>query len=234
MRPALPLLCLAVAVAAASPVLARADDPPPAPQAAPAAALPPVQDVVNQVQAVYNASQTFQSDFEQSFFVKAYAVTKQSKGHVVFQKPGKMDWTYTTPAGNRVVSDGVTVKVYEAQNQQLYEQPANNSQYPAAFSFLTGQGQLAASFNFELREGAGPLGFPGGWVLIGVPTTTTAAYTKVLFYVDKQTSQIRRVLILDGQSNRNRFDFLTPQVNLPVNPNQFVFVAPPGTTVIHP
>ena len=71
-------------------------------------------------------------------------------------------------------------------------------------------------------------------MLVGEPKTPTAAYTKVLFYVDKQTFQIRRVLIVDGQSNRNRFDFVNPQVNMTVDPNQFVFVAPPNTTVVRP
>jgi outer membrane lipoprotein carrier protein len=146
-----------------------------------------------------------------------------------------MNWDYSSPQGNRVVSDGVTLHVYEQANNQVYEQPVAQSQYPGALSFLTGQGQLSSFFNFTIVNGAGPLGFPGGWVLIGTPITPTAAYQKVLFYVDKETSQIRSVLILDGQSNRNRFDFVgVPQVNMPVNPNAFVFVPPPGVTVIRP
>jgi outer membrane lipoprotein carrier protein len=202
--------------------------------AAPIATLPPVQQVVDQVQAVYDKTSTFKSEFNQTFLVKAYNMTKESHGHVVFQKPGKMDWSYDSPAGNRVVSDGTTLRVYESANKQLYEQAVNTSQYPAALSFLTGQGRLSTSFNFDLRAGEGPLGFPGGYVLIGTPITPTPAYQKVLFYVDKQTMQIRRVLILDGQSNRNRFDFIDPHVNEPVDPNQFVFVPPPDTTVVRP
>ena len=37
------------------------------------------------------------------------------KGQVIFQKPGKMSWRYTNN-GNRVVSDGKIIKVYEAEN----------------------------------------------------------------------------------------------------------------------
>jgi len=209
--------------------VARADDP-----AAPAAPLPPVDSVVTQVQEFYNKTGSFQSDFQQTFLVKAYNATKRSHGRVVFVKPGKMDWTYAEPAGNRVVSDGTTLRVYEAANKQLYEQAVSGSQYPAALSFLTGQGQLSSSFDFELRPGEGPLGFPGGYVLVGTPKTPTAAYSKVLFYVDKQSMQIRSVLILDGQGNRNRFDFLNPSVNAHVDPNQFVFIPPPDTTVVRP
>jgi outer membrane lipoprotein carrier protein len=223
---------LALAVACLAPWASVAH----AQTAAPAAAdpLPTAQTVVDAVQAFYNKSSSFKSEFNQTFLVKAYNMTKRSHGRVVFAKPGKMDWSYDDPAGNRVVSDGTTVRVYEAANQQVYETPFNASQYPAALSFLTGQGQLSASFDFELRDGAGAMGFPGGYVLIGVPKTPTSAYQKVLFYVDKDSLQIRRVLILDGQSNQNRFDFVEPHVNEPVDPNQFVFVAPPNTTVIRP
>jgi outer membrane lipoprotein carrier protein len=234
MRITSPLFALVVVAcsAAALPAshVARAADPP-APAPAP---LPPVADVVNQVQAFYNQTTTFKSDFQQTFVVKAYNQTKQSRGHVVFSKPGKMDWSYEDPIGNRVVSDGTTLRVFEAANKQLYEQPVNASQYPAALSFLTGQGQLSSSFDFELADGAGQFNFPGGYILIGKPKTPNAAFQKVLFYVDKQTSQIRAVLILDGQGNRNRFEFLAPRVNEQVDPNQFVFIAPPGTTVVKP
>jgi len=216
-------------VAGVVPSAALADDPP----AAPAVALPAAQTVVDQVQAVYDKTTTFKSDFEQTFLVKAYNVTKKSHGSVVFKKPGKMDWEYVEPAGNRVVSDGTTLRVYEASNAQLYEQAVDASQYPA-LSFLTGQGRLSTSFDFEIRDGEGQMQFPGGYVLVGTPKVPTAAYQKVLFYVDKQTFQVRRVLILDGQSNRNRFDFVNPRVNEPVDSNQFVFVPPPNTTVVHP
>jgi outer membrane lipoprotein carrier protein len=225
-----PLVTFAAVVsgaAVAPPHAAYAED------AAPAASLPSAQSVVDQVQAVYDKTTSFKSEFEQTFLVKAYNVTKKSHGTVVFKKPGKMDWTYVEPAGNRVVSDGTTLRVYEASNSQLYEQQVDASQYPA-LSFLTGQGQLSTSFDFEIRDGDGPMQFPGGYVLIGTPKKATPAYVKVLFYVDKQTSQVRRVLILDGQSNRNRFDFVNPRVNEPVDSNQFVFVPPPGTTVVHP
>lgn len=216
-------------VASVSPSLARADD-----SATPAAPLPSVQTVVGQLQTFYDGITTFRSEFLQTFVVKAYNTTKNSRGRVVFAKPGKMDWTYDDPVGNRVVSDGTTLRVFEAANKQLYEQAVATSQYPAALSFLTGQGQLNASFDFQLVDGAGQFQFPGGYVLIGTPKTPTPAYQKVLFYVDKQKMQIRAVLILDGQGNRNRFEFTGPQVNLPVDPNQFVFVAPPDTTVIRP
>ncbi|MBC7018148.1 outer membrane lipoprotein carrier protein LolA, partial [Salmonella enterica subsp. enterica serovar Enteritidis] len=112
-------------------------------------------------------------------------------------------WEYSEPKDNRVVSDGAVLKVYEAANKQMFEQNVDKSQYPAALSFLVGGGKLADTFNFELYEGAA-MNFAGGQVLVGTPKQPSPAYQKVLFYIDGPTSQVRRVLIVDGQGNRNR------------------------------
>jgi outer membrane lipoprotein carrier protein len=200
-------------------------------QAAPAA--PNVGQAVTNVQTFYNQSTTFESDFQQQYTIKAYNQTKASHGHVTFSKPGKMNWVYEDPVGNRVVSDGQVIKVFEAGNKQMYEQPVDKSQYPAALSFLTGQGNLNDSFEFKLVPGE-QMSFPGGYVLVGEPKQATPAYSKVLFYVDSATSQVRRVMIIDGQGNRNRFDFVNPKINAAVTPGAFQFTPPPGTTVIHP
>src|SRR4051812_6799534 len=93
-----PLLLACVApLAVARDVQAQQAQPLPAPDAL---------KVAQEVQAFYNQTTTFQSDFSQEFFVKSHNVKKQSKGHVIFAKPGKMDWQYTEPKDNRVVSDG--------------------------------------------------------------------------------------------------------------------------------
>src|SRR5580658_9377718 len=221
---------LAALVVGSAPVSAGATDTSPPPP--PASCGAPVADqAVANVQAFYDRSTTFKSDFQQKFWVKAYNQEKSSHGRVTFAKPGKMDWVYDDPKDNRVVSDGNVIKVYEAANKQMYEQPVDKSQYPAALSFLTGTGRLVDAFDFTIVPGD-QMKFPGGYVLVGAPKQASVAYSKVLFYVDSATSQVRRVMIIDGQGNRNRFDFVTPRVNDPVTPAQFLFTPPPGTSIV--
>lgn len=194
---------------------------------------PNARSTVARVQDFYDRSITFKSDFEQRFWVKAYNQEKTSRGHVTFAKPGKMEWVYDDPKDNRVVSDGVLIKVYEASNKQMYEVPIDTSQYPAALSFLTGTGKLADAFDFEVLSGD-VMKFPGGYVLVGTPKQASSSFAKVLFYVDASTSQVRRVMVIDGQGNRNRFDFINPHVNEPVSAAQFKLVPPAGTSIIRP
>ncbi len=213
-------------VPSAKPVAPQAPAMKPAPQAQ-------ADDLVNKVQGFYDKTTSFKADFTQEFVVKAYNKTKTSRGAVTFSKPGKMDWIYHEPKDNRVVSDGSLLRVYEADNKQMFEQNVDKSQYPAALSFLTGQGKLGEHFTFELFTGE-QMKFPGGNVLVGTPKSVNPAYSKVFLYVDGATFQVRRVLILDAQGNRNRFDFLNPRVNEPVTEAQFRFTPPPGTTVVKP
>ena len=168
------LLLAAVLATASITATSHAQKPAPSPTAAAKApeALPSVTEAVSRVQQFYDKTTSFKSTFVQEFYVKAYDQKKTSRGTVTFAKPGKMDWTYAQPKDNRVVSDGTTLKVYEAANKQMYEQPVDKSQYPVALSFLTGQGKLANDFNFELVPGA-KMSFPGGYVLVGTPRSCT-------------------------------------------------------------
>lgn len=189
-------------------------------------------ELADRVQGFYDKSQTFRAEFKQRYYVAAYRKTKDSHGTVIFQKPGKMSWRYANN-GNRVVSDGKRIKVYEKDNKQMYEQGIEKSQYPAALSFLLGGAKLKKEFQLKKLD-ARKLKYEGGYVLLAIPKETTPAYQSLLLYVDAGTYQVRRVLMIDAQQNRNRFDFVAPVVNQPVDPNEFVFHPPVGTRVIKP
>jgi outer membrane lipoprotein carrier protein len=214
---------LASAQAPAAPAPAK---PPPAPSADPA------ERIAEQVQAFYDRTRTFKAGFKQRYTLRAHAKTKDSLGTVTFEKPGRMSWRYANN-GNRVVSDGKLIKVYDKEARQMYEQQLGKSQYPAALAFLVGGGSLKASFKWT-KVDPKQMGFEGGHVLVGEPREPTPAYQKVFLFVDGATFQVRRVLLLDAQGNKNRFDFVSPEVNKKAPADEFVFVPPPGTQVVRP
>jgi outer membrane lipoprotein carrier protein len=205
-----------------------------APGGAAASSLPDLSSdvIAERVQRFYDGAKTFQAQFSQRYTIFAYNKKKESQGRVAFVKPGKMSWRYTNN-GNRVVSDGRLLKVYEADNKQLYEQQVGKSAYPAALSFLLGEGKLTASFAIK-KLSAETVDFKGGYVLLAIPREATPAYQKMLLFVDGKTFQVRRVLLIDAQKNKNVFDFSEPVVNLPVPASEFQFATPPGTQVIKP
>ena len=100
--------------------------------------------LVADVQAFYNASTTFQSDFEQKFWVKAYN-TEKSLPRPRDVRQARQDGLGLRRSARATAScpTGPSSRSIEAANKQMYEQPIDKSQYPAALSFLTGTGKLA-------------------------------------------------------------------------------------------
>jgi outer membrane lipoprotein carrier protein len=220
-----------VGSAAIAPSSARADAPA-ASASASASGTPTAASVAASVQAFYDKVTSYEADFVQTYDVKAFGEKKTSKGHVAFQKGGgKMRWDYTDPNGNLVVSDGVTLWSYTEKEKQARKMLVKDSQMPTALSFLTGKGNLAADFDLKLLSSK-DLKFDGGYVLEARPKVATNLYNYVLFYVDAKTSHVRRVLIVDSQDNRNRFDFEKSKVNETIAAERFKWTPPAGVKVV--
>ncbi len=220
--PALPSAAVVASTAPAASPSAPATTPPEVTASDPAA-----DALAQRVDAFYMPLNSLIVRFEQEFYVQSTGMNKKSSGVMKFQRPGKMSWRYDPPNGNLVVCDGKTVWVYEADGNQYTQQPFQASEYAGALGFLSGEG-IRKYFTFRFHDVPN---FPGGKVLLGTPRTPNAGYDLVLFYVDLATANIRRVVIIDAQRNRNRFD-LESLSEAPIDPREFVWSPPPGATLI--
>jgi outer membrane lipoprotein carrier protein len=74
-------------------------------------------------------------------------------------------------------------------------------------------------------------------VLVGKPREPNPSYESVLFYVSRELLEkkdpnvIQKVLVLDAQGNRNTFTFDQASVPARIEPAEFVFEPPAGTTI---
>ncbi|WP_438023785.1 LolA family protein [Sorangium sp. So ce233] len=214
----------------------------PAASSAPGAGAPPpvppaeagsAEAVAAEVDTIFVGKKTYLARFKQEHTQKISGAVKKQSGVLSVEKPNKISFRYDPPNQNRIVSDGVSLKVYVAEDRQMFVTPVQNSEYPGALSFLMGHG-LRPSFSFTFNEKAN---FEGGPVLVGKPRAPTPHYEFVMFYIDrallakKDPGVIRRVLIVDAQGNRNRFDFENASQPASIDPAEFRFTAPPGTDV---
>lgn len=229
----LPIVLFTAAVAFAQTKPSASASAPPAPSASTTAAPATTggaAEVAAKVQKAYDAITGFESDFVQQYSMKAFGQKKESKGHVTFVKPGKMRWDYSEPKDNVVVSDGTTLFSYVASDKAARKMLVKDSQMPTALAFLTGKGDLAKEFDLKLLD-SDKYKFKNGYVLEARPKAATNLYSFVLFYVDGETYHVRRVLIVDAQDNRNRFDFEKPTVNGKIDDARFKWSPPPGVNV---
>jgi outer membrane lipoprotein carrier protein len=188
------------------------------------------EDVALLVQAWSDQLKTWQAGFEQTFTLRVQNTSKNQKGKLAFERPGKMSFRYDS--GDRVVSDGTTVRVYEKQHKQMFELALKKSLYPASLAFLVGKAKLVEEFRWSLRD-AKKLGWDG-WVLDGSPKESSPAYQRLLLYAETKTGAVKRVLVLDAEGNKNRFDFDGAAANKALTRGEFEFTPPPGTKIVRP
>jgi outer membrane lipoprotein-sorting protein len=190
--------------------------------------------MAQQVDEIYKPVTLFRARFEQTYQAKVAGVTKKSSGLLFVERPGKLSFRYDPPNKNRVVSDGSLIRIYESDNAQMYEQPVGRTEYPGALAFIMGHG-LRGSFRFVFNDKAQ---FEGGKVLLGTPRTPNPSYEQALFYIDatllakRDPGTVRRVVVIDAQRNRNRFDFLDVSRPATIPATEFQFTPPPGTNVV--
>jgi outer membrane lipoprotein carrier protein len=196
--------------------------------------------VAANVQSFYDQTTSVSAAFFQTYVNKLYQRTDRSKGRVVFKKPGKMRWNYDSPNGKVIASDGHKLTVFEpgdaAEPGQVFEQSIADSQLPQALSFLMGTGRLENDFTFRLLDAAKE-GFANGDVLELRPRVESPHYERILFYVERDPrlrGLVRRVLIIDPNGNRNRFDFSAFEFNRAAADDQFRFQPPSGTRHVSP
>lgn len=195
---------------------------------APPDAASDAHDIVAGVEALYGPVRTFKARFKQRYFVNAYDLKKGSQGSVSFEKPNKMSWRYDN--GNRVVSDGQLIWIYHKSNERLYEGELHKTQFPGALSFVLGQDTLEHDFKLTKRDAA-RLKFASGYTVQAEPLVASTAYERLLYYIDLDY-RVRRVLIIDAQGNRNRFDFSGLELSSKMPEREFEFTPPPGTQLI--
>ena len=140
--------------------------------------------LVAKVDAHYANVRTYNHAFTQTLTLRAYNQVKSQSGTMSLARPSQMSFVYSN--GDRFTVSGTTVTA--VTNGQTMTQQISQT--------------LAASFTFVQP----PTPFQGGFILVGTPIQPMGQYTKALFYVDSQTSDVRRITLIDAQRNTNTFD----------------------------
>ncbi len=212
----------------AEPTAAPTTDPPLATPASGSA-----DEVAMNIDAIFKDTKRFKARFAQKYKQKITGKEREQQGTVFIERPNKISFHYDPPNKNRTVSDGSTLKLYVAEDQQMFEHPVKETEYPGAFGFIMGSG-IRRSFSFGFNEKSN---WPSGPVLTGTPLTKNPQYETVLFYVDKAALEkkspaaVGRVLILDAQGNRNQFTLSEQSFPDSIDPAEFTFTPPEGTNI---
>ncbi|MDX2091778.1 MAG: outer membrane lipoprotein carrier protein LolA [Kofleriaceae bacterium] len=187
---------------------------------------PSAPTVLGNVQKFYANANHLTAQFKQVVTNSTFNTTKTSNGKLWVAKPTQFRWDYLDKARGAVtvtrtfVFDGTTLWVVDHKNKQLLQNQTQGGVLPAAVSFLTGGGNLAAQFNVTL-DTSGTYGGSNATVLELTPKQPSAQYSKLFFVVDPTDWHISQSIVIASNGDTNAFNFYSPDLKSPVKASWF-------------
>lgn len=121
-----------------------------------------LSDVVKRVEDNYKNIVAYRGNFNQTTTLKTLKKIQQGQGEILYKKPNKIKWRYTSPTEQEIISDGKNIWMYFPENRQVYiydltdtfaQEVSNQGQIPG--NFLTTLGNLSSdSSEFNVQWGA--------------------------------------------------------------------------------
>jgi outer membrane lipoprotein carrier protein len=182
-------------------------------------------EIATRVDHHYNSLRSLRVQFTESY--SGMGMQRSESGTMLLQKPGKMRWTYTSPAGKVFVLDGKYAWFYapgDAQVQRLLASQLDDLRSP--LRFLLGHTQLTKELsNLTLKP------TNGGFILSGVPKGMEKRIASITLNVTAEGT-IRSMAIEEVEGSMTSFSFSQEEPNAAVHPGDFVFAAPEGIPVV--
>jgi outer membrane lipoprotein carrier protein len=186
-----------------------------------------VADLVKKLQARYDSTAGFRADFTQEVESATLGQKVESRGTVVFKKPGRMRWEFGEPQ-QTLVSDGKFFWLYQPAEKHVLKTPfqqAFSSSTPA--SFLLGVGRIEQDFTVSLTGET-----QEAYQLRLTPKKDPEAIGVLDLEVSAKTFDILQATVTDPLGNTTRLRFANIDRTAPLDDALFHFTVPPGVDVI--
>ncbi|MBI3397934.1 MAG: outer membrane lipoprotein chaperone LolA [Deltaproteobacteria bacterium] len=192
--------------------------------------------IVAKVQKTYDGIQDIQANFTQFTTSASIKQTQKAEGVVYFKKrsaeltpkPGMMKWEYKSPGKDIIVSDGMTIWVYQQDiGQVMVGNAIDDNGTSISNNFLAGMGNLKKDFDIELAEQDN-----AAYLLKLNPKTSQPNVQKLYIAVDKKTFFMVKTIVYDMLGNETKVIFENMKANQSLSANIFKFKIPEGVKVV--
>ena len=214
-------LLAAVAVAAlAGPgwaAEAREEAPKPVPSATAAA---------RRLEARLAGVKAVEADLTQTLDTPALNEPQVETGRLFLERPGKMRWDYTRPAGKLALADGRDTWLWLPEDRVAITVPLEGDERDSGISLLMhDRPDLLGRFNVDW----GPA-FKGERPLRLRPRRAGGPYDALLVTLD-ESGFPREIVVIDPLGGRLTYRLSSPRFVDRLDPTLFTFTPPPGATV---
>ncbi len=190
------------------------------------------EEVVAQVQKVYDKAGAFKAYFRQESRLKAANQADVAEGWMYFMKPCRMRWQYEAPPEQKkeIVADGRQVWMYMPQDSLVMVYKLDQVlRSDLVMRFFSGMGQFQK--DFQISFGRPPTaGAP--YVIDLVPHKPEAELKRLTLTINPRTYQVEKLEFANALGEETRFTFSRAELNLPLDANFFTFTPPAGVQVV--
>jgi outer membrane lipoprotein-sorting protein len=193
-------------------------------------------DVAKAMQAKFKALKAYQADF--SLSIKDLGKTRTSSGVATYGEGGKLNFTFSQPAGDIIVSNGQTLYVYVARLRAVGRQPlkTKDKDGKSLYSAGTAEGlsNLFRRYHYRFDKPEQPRDLDGGrfFILELKEKEITGGYDKITLFVEPETYLIRRMLASSPSGRSVELTFANIKLNPPIDAKIFQFKEPENAKIV--
>jgi outer membrane lipoprotein carrier protein len=183
-------------------------------------------DLAQRVDRHYNQLHSLRAGFSESY--EGMGQRRSESGTMLLQKPGRMRWDYSSPAGKLFLLDGKFAWFYARGDSQVQRVPAKQlDDLRSPLRFLLGHTAIEKELNnLTLRPAAN-----GRYTLSGQPKGQEKRVSRLSLTVTAE-GVITGIEMQESDGALTRFSFSGEQPNAPAPDAAFHFTAPAGVPVV--
>ena len=183
--------------------------------------------VAEALQKKYDGIDSMRAEFTQVLMHKESGSKETRKGTLLFKKPLLVRWETKTPSPELLVVSGKEIWNVFSDEEVAYKYPLSLVQDSRSIiRVITGQAQLNQDFMVE-NEGKED----GLTKLHLYPKEPVQALVEAIFWVDPNTSLIKKFRIYDFYGNQNEITFTSQSVGASVPASSFTYTPAKGFVV---
>ena len=186
-------------------------------------------DIIKKVETRYTV-QGFLANFFQVSTIKAMKITDTAYGRAFFKRPDKMRWEYEKPDRQTIITDGNTLWIYRAEdNQVMIGKAPSFFGDGKGFSFLSDIKLIKNKFSIILEKKAED----DYHVLKLLPRERTFDVSVIYLSVSKKTFEVVKIVTYNSYGDETRIELSNIQFKQKLDDSMFSFKIPQGVEVMH-
>lgn len=181
--------------------------------------------IIRKVDGHYNHLSSFKARYTEHY--AGMGMDRIESGTLLLKKPGRMKWSYDTPAGKVFVLDGKFAWFYTPGDLQAQRIPAKQlDDLRSPLRFLLGHTQLRKELDsLTVAPDA------QNYRISGIPKGMAQRVKALTLLVDA-AGAIQRMKLEEVDGAVTEFAFTALQENVPAKDAEFAFIPPAGVTIV--